>query len=796
MPSPLSKQDANEEPVAEPASVEAMPYEPSLPCASCRRGVDPLRARAVLSSESGFRYFCDRACLDDYRRDKPVQRVSAPPSPVGSPQLGSRGEELAQEVVTVVRPEAALRVFPTWPPWLVLPACALAFWPDGMVRAVCSLALIVALAVVLRAARILEEESGSWGWLLPAAGVLALLAAAARLSDPWLIVAAGLGVVLCWLRELLAEWTQAPVDALLDELAHFVPLRSRVSQLRSSASSAHSSASSAHSPASSTHSSASSTHSSASSTHSSASSTHSSASSTLDAQDADGFETRSSFTQSVRAGEEVLVESGEVVPVDGVVSAGEATLLPYPAARLPVVRGVGDAVLAGARVTQGSVRLTATRVGKARALFRPASFGQDAASGSASVIRTVERLRSPVVVTTGLSLACVLAFSFASSIAHGVAAIGTAFLALPLFSLVRGVRLSFVASSALGASHGIVFRDAAALERAGRVGAAALSAEGTVTYGTCTLLEVSPLGREQDFIELTALAMGAESAAEGHPIAKAIHDYGSQRGIQPAPLRRVAYTRGRGVTALLDGGGALVLGNRLALLNAGVSVAVADREAQLAEALAHTVVFLAVSGRVRGLFVLEDPMRPEARAAVQTLIDLDLEVVLLGGDHRTTLESLARPLDITHIKAELTAEERAQEIARLREAGVVVAVIGRSPADELSLATADIALTLNAAGGVHEGDIAVGSDDLRDAADALLLARRARRSVQGVLNAALGGGLSLVTAGVLSLLHPALILLLAMAIEGWALPSPGRLLRHGQRAFGATRSSASSPGRA
>jgi P-type E1-E2 ATPase len=194
--------------------------------------------------------------------------------------------------------------------------------------------------------------------------------------------------------------------------------------------------------------------------------------------------------------------------------------------------------------------------------------------------------------------------------------------------------------------------------------------------------------------------------------------------------------------------------------------------------------------------VLEDPVRPEARAAVQTLIDLDLEVVLLGGDHRTTLESLARPLDITHVKAELRAEERAQEIGRLREAGIVVAVIGRMPADEPSLASADIALTLNAAGGVHEGDIAVGSDDLRDAADALLLAQRTRRSVQGVLNAALGGGLSLMTAGVLSLAHPALILVLAMAIEGWALPSPARLLRHGQQAFGATRSGKGSPGRA
>ena len=73
--------------------------------------------------------------------------------------------------------------------------------------------------------------------------------------------------------------------------------------------------------------------------------------------------------------------------------------------------------------------------------------------------------------------------------------------------------------------------------------------------------------------------------------------------------------------ALVEGGGALVLGNRAALLNAGVSVAVADREAQRAEAMGRSVIFLAVGGRARALFVLEDPVRPEARAAVQTLIE-------------------------------------------------------------------------------------------------------------------------------------------------------------------------------
>jgi Cu+-exporting ATPase len=718
---------------------DAMPFEPSATCPVCRVRVDPVRARAVLALESGFRYFCGRDCLETYRTSEPSRRLPVVAHP--SEKTGARGEELVQEVITRPLPLTSLpATFPTWVPWLVLPAVALGFWPDDLVRALSALALCAALLSVLMASRVVREELSLFAYVLPALGVAGLLSAALGLRDPWLLLAAGLGVGICYARELLAQQAEAPLDALLSELASRVPLRSRISL--------------------------------------------------IDDQDEQRYATRHSSTESVRAGEEVLVEAGEVVPVDGVVAQGEASVLPHAAAREPVSRGPGQALLAGARVLTGSLRVTATRVGPARALFRPLSFGQDLAPGAASVVRAVARAKGPLSLTLYALISAALALTFGASIFHAAAAFGAALLVFPIVSLVRGVRLSFVAGSALGASRGIVFRDAAALERAGRVGAVALSTDGTITYGAPSLMEVSPLSREQSSEELTALAMGAETAFEEHPIARAIARYGASHNITAASLRRVAYARGRGVSALVEGGGALVLGNRQALLNAGVSVAVADREAQRAEAMGRSVIFLAVGGRARALFVLEDLVRPEARAAVQTLIDLDVEVVLLGGDHRATVEALARPLDITHIKAELSAEERAQEVTRLREVGVVVAVVGRAPEDELSFATADVALTLDAAGGVHEGDIAVGSDDLRDAADALVLSQRTRRNVQAVLSVAVVGGLGLAVVSALSVGHPALTLALALAIDAWALPSPVRLLRKRKRSYGAARSGA------
>lgn len=572
-----------------------------------------------------------------------------------------------------------------------------------------------------------RNEVGAIAW---AAGPLggALLAVSALFDDTpaWTLVAAALGVGLLWMRSFLARQAALPIEALLQELRALVPPRSRVSM--------------------------------------------------TGIEGGEGPTTREGPTASIRAGEEVLVEAGEVVPVDGVVSAGDAQVIPFPSAQQAVWRGPNAAVLAGAQVIEGSIRVMASRVGGARALFRPGTFGLEGAAHSATITRFATRGRKALVGVLIVALALVLAVSFGGSLSSVLSGLGAALLALPALSLTVGVRAPFVSASALAVCRGIVFRDASVLERAGRVTAAALCTDGTVTGGIATLVEVSPLTRGSDTNELTALAMGAEQVAEPHPLAQAVRRYGEARAIVPTVLRRAAYARGRGVTALVDGGGALVLGNRQSLLTAGVSVAVADREAQRAESEGRTVVFLAVGGRARALFVFEDTVRPEARAAVQQLIDLDVEVVLLSGDHRATVEALARPLDITHVKAELSADERAAEVNRLRDAGGDVAVIGRAPSDETSLAAADIAITLDAVGSALEGDVTVASEDLRDAAYALAIARRARRTAQAAVGACIVGGLGLAVTGAIGILHPGAVLLMAAGIDAWILPSATRLL--------------------
>jgi P-type E1-E2 ATPase len=185
----------------------------------------------------------------------------------------------------------------------------------------------------------------------------------------------------------------------------------------------------------------------------------------------------------------------------------------------------------------------------------------------------------------------------------------------------------------------------------------------------------------------------------------------------------------------------LCVGNRALMFEQRVSIAAAEQRIAELEALGRTVVLVAVGSRLVGLLALQDGLRPGARAAVQHLLDAQIEPVLLAGDARETCEAIGRSLDIDHIRPEVLPAERGNEVRRLIEAGMGVAVLGHAGVDDLALGAADVAVALRAAGSTP-GDFAVtlASDDVRDGALSLALAHKTR------LEARVGLGIAVVPA--------------------------------------------------
>jgi P-type E1-E2 ATPase len=378
-------------------------------------------------------------------------------------------------------------------------------------------------------------------------------------------------------------------------------------------------------------------------------------------------------------------------------------------------------VIAGARLEQGTLRVVVGWSGYDRAflrlttdprrradLFAPvARLGRSFAERGALLVTGLAALTAFAAGLDGVEILMVTVAVQAAG-ANGVS--GT----------VAALRVAAAVLAAL--RRGAVFRTAEALDKAGHASLAVFCARGTLLLGEPEVATIEGFGTHEPEEVLSLVA--AVEAGGHHPVASAIVRSARARGVRPDGIRSPRAEPGLGVTAVASSGQPLVVGSRALLLHEHVSVAIAERRIQELESMGQTVLLAALAGRLVGLVGLQDGLRPGARAAVQHLLDAGLEPALLSGDARETCESLGRTLAIDHVRPEIAPADQGDEIRRLVGGGATVAAIGTSPTDDAALAAADVAVALRAAGATSaDWGVQLASDDVRDAAFALHIAR-------------------------------------------------------------------------
>lgn len=430
----------------------------------------------------------------------------------------------------------------------------------------------------------------------------------------------------------------------------------------------------------------------------------------------------------VKAGEHVLVEAGEVVGVDALVVAGTASVLPWLGARVEVKKSSGDAIVAGATLITGRLRLVTTWAGNDRAWARLAESSAhrlEVASPTARLVRTIVERGAPLVSC----LVGVVAYTQGLSPVEAIGAAWACTIALGAWGVSRVVALHHARAHASALEHGVVFKDSRALAVAGTADIAVVCARGTVLMGEPEIVALETTG-SVDADRMLSLAAGAE-AASVHPFASAILRAARARGIRSEAVRNASVHEGLGVTALSAAGEHLVVGGRALLLRERVSVAAADARITGLEAEGRSVILVALGDKLIGIIALQDGLRAGARGAIQRLHDARIEPVLMSGEARETCETIARALDIDHVRPEIPPNERGAQVRALAEGGHVVAVLGHPDADDGALGAADVAVAMSAAGATPgEWSIVLASDDVRDAAFALKLARSLRDRVR------------------------------------------------------------------
>ncbi len=705
----------------------ARPHIPSQPCPACGRAVDPLRARRVLWMQDGARFLCDETCqarfqLGERDFDVPAHRPSERPrvERPSIPDLVREATLLRGDAAEATSETARARqydpVIATGIAFVALPV--ILFTPGRELGWLAAFLIVLCAAVNARIPLSSMRANPSLGVVAPLGLVLASLAsvmASDSETQRWSLVGAAVAAIAVSIRNWLHASFSSSLRAAARELRETLPLNARIPAGNPSA---------------------------------------------YEEVPAD----------SLRQGDIVVVLEGERAPADGVIEEGSASALRYPNAAHARPYTEGDFILAGTRVLDGAVSVRVRRTGQERGIVRAIELGtrkqQDLAAAS--------RLRFAITRWSWLILAPA---SIAALLWAGPEGVATFLLGIPVLALLASLDIPLEAGALASARRGMFFGSSRALRDAGRTSTTAILLRGSLTSGEPVVRQAHSLG-QTDLGLVLGLAAAAESAAEDHPIARAIRRYADEHGrISPA-VRKERVRAGLGVTAVTSHGVPVVVGRRQLLLDEGISVATADSDAAHIENEGLTPIFIAIDGRLEALLAVLDPAHVGARDAVQRIADLPCEVVVLSGDDRRTVERIAAGLGAPRVKAPLLPRERVAEVRALRETGGVTATIGRGGEDDAVLAAADVPISLRLAGSALEDrGVVIASHDVRDAAGALWIARAVRRATWRSIGSCVLATLLVVLGVAFAWMTPVIAALCAVVTEAWTLRAGSRLLR-------------------
>ena len=409
----------------------------------------------------------------------------------------------------------------------------------------------------------------------------------------------------------------------------------------------------------------------------------------------DGRELRIPLAE-LRVGDLMVVRPGERVPADGSVEEGRSHLDEslLTGESLPVAKEPGDQVAGGAVNADGLLLVRATAVGSATMLSQIIRMVEDAQAVKAPIQRLVDRVSAVFVPAVLLvSLATLLGWGLATGDwqAALLNAVAVQVIACPC-ALGLATPSSIMVGTGVSARHGILIKDAEALETAHALDVVVFDKTGTLTEGRPHLVALE--GEDPDRVLLLAAAV---QQASSHPLAHAVLEAARARGIAPPPVSEARALPGRGVQAQLDGA-TVLLGNARLMREQGADSAALQDQAARHEAQGRTVSWLA-RARPRGIEVLGvlafgDSIKPGAAAAVARLKAKGIESVLLTGDSEGAARAVAGQAGIARFHAGVLPGDKAALVAQLRAAGRKVAMVGDGINDAPALAAADVGIAM------------------------------------------------------------------------------------------------------
>lgn len=411
---------------------------------------------------------------------------------------------------------------------------------------------------------------------------------------------------------------------------------------------------------------------------------------------ADGTEEDVPLTH-VHEGDRLRVRPGEKVPVDGLVEDGvssldESMLTGEP---LPVSKRRGDKVIGATMNTSGSLIIRAEKVGSATVLAQIVQLVAQAQRSRAPMQRMADQVAGYFVMAV-VAIAIITLFVWGMfgpqpSWVYGlINAVAVLIIACPC-TLGLATPMSIMVATGRGATQGVLFRDAAAIENFRKVDTLIIDKTGTLTEGRPAFEQAIPAG-DTEADEVLRLAASLDQGSE-HPLADAIVNAARERGLVLSTVNNFESGSGIGVRGQVDGK-RLVLGNTALMDQEGVDVKIMASSAESLRTKGASVIYLAAGGQLTGLLAVSDPIKKSTPDAVKELKAAGIRVIMATGDGISTANSVAQQLEIDEVHGEVKPADKLDLVSRLQAEGRIVAMAGDGINDAPALAKADVGIAM------------------------------------------------------------------------------------------------------
>ena len=448
--------------------------------------------------------------------------------------------------------------------------------------------------------------------------------------------------------------------------------------------------------------------------------------------------------EQVVAGDRLRVRPGEKVPVDGEILEGssvvdESMITGEP---MPVEKSAGQRVVGATINGTGSFIMRAEKVGSETLLSRIVAMVAEAQRSRAPIQKLADTVAGyfvPTVILVALLTFVIWAvFGPDPALAYALLnSVAVLIIACPC-ALGLATPMSIMVASGRGATMGILFRNAEAIEVLRDVTTLVVDKTGTLTEGKPALVSIHSVANTRTETQLLSLAASLEQGSE-HPLAAAIVAGAKKRGASMANVTEFDSVTGKGVTGLLESS-RVGLGNALMMELQGIDIASVLEPVNKLRSAGQTVMFISVDDELAGFLGVADPIKTSSFEAVEELHKDGIRLVMLTGDNRQTAEVVAKQLGIDDVIADVLPEEKAAVVQRLQAEGEIVAMAGDGINDAPALATANVGIAMGTGTDVamESASVTLVKGDLRAVASARNLSRATMRNIRQNLLFAFG----------------------------------------------------------